>query len=479
MYILIVFGALALIVFVMLIGAMSRYKRCPSDKVLVIFGKVGRDKTAKCVHGGAAFVWPLIQNYQYLSLTPLTIDIQLTGALSKQNIRVNVPSRFTIGISTNPNVMNTAAERMLSMNREQIEENAKDIIFGQLRATIATMDIEEINADRENFEKKVMDNVESELKKIGLMLINVNITDITDESGYIEALGKKAASEAINTAKVEVAQQERNGEVGEANAYQEKRVKVAEANATAVEGENKAQVTVANSEAEMRQKKAEANKMAVSAEKIAEADAERSAYEAQKAAELARAQKEEATKKADIIVPAEIQKQKAIIDAQAAAEKLRQEGLGEGNKIREKLKGEADGIQEILAKQALGFKQIVDAADGNANAAVKLMVADKLPEIVKIQVEALKAIKIDKIMVWDQGSKGSDGSTTSNWLSDFMKSVPALKDSFELAGMELPDMLGKSLDNSKKSKKQASLKKEEEKVEVEAERYEEGKGKEK
>lgn len=468
MYVLIVFGALALIVFVMLISAMSRYKRCPSDKVLVIFGKVGKDKTSKCIHGGAAFVWPLIQNYQYLTLTPLTIDIQLTGALSKQNIRVNVPSRFTIGISTNPSVMNTAAERMLSMNRDQIEENAKDIIFGQLRATIATMDIEEINADRENFEKKVMDNVESELKKIGLMLINVNITDITDESGYIEALGKKAAAEAVNTAKVEVAQQDRDGEVGEAAANQEKRVKVSEANATAVEGENKAQVTIANSEAEMRKKKAEANKLAVSAEKIAEAEAERSAYEAQKAAELARAQKEEATKKADVIVPAEIQKQKAIIDAQAAAEKLRQEGLGEGNKIREKLKGEADGIQEILAKQASGFKQIVNAASGDADAAVKLMVADKLPEIVKTQVEALKAIKIDKIMVWDHGSGDGEGSTTSNWLSDFVKSVPALKDSFELAGMQLPEMLGKSLEGEK-SKKQDPSKKEEEKIVVDPE----------
>ena len=340
MYILIVVGGLAVIVFVTLISAMSRYKRCPSDRVLVIFGKVGKDKTSKCVHGGAAFVWPLIQNYKFLSLQPLTIDIRLDGALSKQNIRVNIPSRFTIGISTNPAVMNTAAERMLSMDRNQIEENAKDIIFGQLRATIATMDIEEINADRENFEKKVMNNVESELKKIGLMLINVNITDITDESGYIEALGKKAASEAINRAKVEVAKQDRDGDVGEAQANQDKRVKVSEANAKAVEGENNAKVTVAASESDMRIKQSEAKKLAVSAELINAAEAEKSAYEAQKAAELARAQKEEATRKADIIVPAEIAKEKVTLEAEAAAEnyvkKARAKAIISAKNLREK-----------------------------------------------------------------------------------------------------------------------------------------------
>ncbi len=345
MYILIIVGGLALIIFATLISAMSRYKRCPSDRVLVIFGKVGKDKTSKCVHGGAAFVWPLIQNYKFLSLQPLTIDIKLDGALSKQNIRVNVPSRFTIGISTNPAVMNTAAERMLSMDRAQIEDNAKDIIFGQLRATIATMDIEEINADRENFEQKVMNNVESELKKIGLMLINVNITDITDESGYIEALGKKAASEAVNTAKVEVAKQNRDGEVGEAKANQDKRIQVSEANSLAVEGENKAKVTVAESEAAMRIKQSEANKLAVSAELINTAEAEKSAYEAQKAAELARAQKEEATKRADIIVPAEIAKEKVTLEAEADSEKLRHEGNGAGDNIRQQLKCESAGIK--------------------------------------------------------------------------------------------------------------------------------------
>ena len=112
----------------------------------------------------------------------------------------------------------------------EIQELAKDIIFGQLRLVIATMDIEEINTDRDKFLEAVSRNVESELKKIGLRLINVNVTDISDESGYITALGKEAAAKAINDAKKSVAEKVRDGSIGEANAQRDQRVEVATAN---------------------------------------------------------------------------------------------------------------------------------------------------------------------------------------------------------------------------------------------------------
>ena len=181
---------LGFVLFVLFVSVLTRYRRCPSDAVLVVYGKVGGNRAAKTLHGGAALVWPIIQSHKYLSLTPMTIDINLKSALSKQNIRVNVPSRFTIGISTKEEILPNAVERLLTMEIAEIEETANEIIFGQLRATIATMDVEEINADRERFEQAVMANVETELTKIGLDLINVNIQDITDDSEYIEALGK-------------------------------------------------------------------------------------------------------------------------------------------------------------------------------------------------------------------------------------------------------------------------------------------------
>jgi hypothetical protein len=106
------------------------------------------------LHGGAAFVWPIIQDYRFLSLRPLQINIPLDNALSKQNIRVSVPSIFTIGISTDENTSRAAAERLLGLSGKEVEEIAKEMILGQLRQVVVTMDIEEINADREMRQKK-------------------------------------------------------------------------------------------------------------------------------------------------------------------------------------------------------------------------------------------------------------------------------------------------------------------------------------
>ena len=184
------------IVAIVLVSAiLKRYRRCPSDKILVVYGSTGKG-SAKCVHGGGVFVWPIIQDYAYLSLTPISIEANLTNALSRQNIRVDVPCRFTVGISTEADSMNNAAERLLGLSANDIQEMARDILFGQLRLVIASMSIEELNQDRDAFQENIKKNVEIELKKIGLKLINVNITDIKDESGYIEALGKEAAAKA-------------------------------------------------------------------------------------------------------------------------------------------------------------------------------------------------------------------------------------------------------------------------------------------
>ena len=175
----IIICVIVVVLFAAIMAILSRYRKCPSDKVLVIYGKA---RSARCIHGGAAFIVPIIQSYEYMDLTPISINVDLKNALSRQNIRIDVPSRFTVGISTEPGVMQNAAERLLGLKLMEIQELAKDIIFGQLRLIIATMDIEEINSDRDKFLLAVSNNVEIELKKIGLKLINVNVTDITDES---------------------------------------------------------------------------------------------------------------------------------------------------------------------------------------------------------------------------------------------------------------------------------------------------------
>ncbi len=445
------------VLFVTFAAILKRYRRCPSDKILVIYGKTGKNRTgsissAKCIHGGAAFIWPVFQDYALLDLKPISIECNLTNALSKQNIRVDVPCRFTVGISTEPEVMTNAAERLLGLSSDSIQNVATDILFGQLRLVIATMDIEEINADRDKFLASVSANVEAELRKIGLKLINVNVTDIRDESGYIEALGKEAAAKAINDAKKSVAEQNRFGEIGKAEADRDKdiriaettrdtRIKTAEANALAVEGENSSKIAIANSDALRREKEAEAARVAVAAEKVQAAKALEEAYKSERDAEIARAEREKATQQANVVVPAQIEKEKAIIDAEAEAEKIRRKAKGEADAIYAKMDAQARGAFEILSKQAEGFNKMVSAAAGDPQKAVLMLIADKLPELVKTQVEAVKGINIDKVTVWDTGN-GADGKTaTSNFISGMMKSVPPLDELFKMAGLELPSYL--------------------------------------
>jgi len=435
-----------LFLFIIIVAMTKRYKRCPSDRILVVYGKVGKgsdseSRSAKCIHGGAAFIWPIIHAYEFLDLTPISIEINLRSALSKQNIRVDVPSRFTVGVSTEPSVMTNAAERLLGLSQDAISNLAKDIIFGQLRLVVATMEIEEINSNRDKFLAAVSSNVEAELKKIGLKLINVNVTDINDESGYIEALGKEAAAKAINDAKKSVAEKNRDGEIGQADAHQEQRVQVASADATAVEGENIAKVTIANSDADRREREAEAMRRAVAAEKVKQAKALEEAYMAEKEAELVRASRDKATQMANVVVPAEIDKQKVEIDAEAMAEQIRRRARGEADAIYMKMEAQAKGIFEILSKQAEGFDMMVKAAGNNSKDAVMMMIADKLPELVKTQVEAIKNIKIDKVTVWETGNSKDGKTSTANFMQGMLGAIPPLNDVFKSAGMELPDYL--------------------------------------
>lgn len=444
-------SVVVIILFSLILFLLQRYKKCPSDKVMVIYGKVGNNgdgstRSARCIHGGASFIWPVVQAYEFLDLTPMSISVDLQNALSRQNIRINVPSRFTVGISTEPGVMQNAAERLLGLRLQEIQELAKDIIFGQLRLVIATMDIEEINTDRDKFLEAVSRNVEGELKKIGLRLINVNLTDISDESGYIDALGKEAAAKAINDAKKTVAERNRDGSIGEAQAHRDQRIQVAEADSAAIQGENNSQVEISMSNAQRREKEAEATRIATAAEKIATAQALEEAYAAEQKAEAARYAREKATQEADIIVKTEIDKRRKELEAEAEAEQIRRRARGEADAILAKMQAEADGAQAMLLKQAEGLREVVAAAGGEADEAVRLLLADKMETLMRIQVDAVKNVKIDKVTVWD-GGQGSDGKTaTAGFVSGLMKSIPPMNEMFDMAGMNLPGYLGKKKD---------------------------------
>ena len=446
--------AAALVLISIFVFIANQYKRCPSNKIIVVYGKTGGEKTAKCVHGGGTFIIPLIQDYGVLSLEPMTADIDLRGALSKGNIRVAVPSTFTFGISTDPKIMINAAERLLGLTKSDVITQASDIILGQLRLAIATLTIEEINQDREKFLEQINANVNTELNKIGLEIINVNIKDITDESGYIDAIGKKAAAEAINKAKVEVAQQEKLGAVGEAsankekevqvaeqtaqtqigrtNAEREQRIKTAELEAQAVEGENVAKANIAEYNATLAVKQADAFREG----EVAKANAQRDVLLAQKEQEEAKLKKEELARQ-------EVEKLKVQVQADAEAERQRRIALGEADAIKAKYFAEAEGIKAVLEAKAKGYEDLVKISNNRPEIATSFLMIEKIEKIVEKQVDAIKNIKFDKITVWDGGTGSSNGSTTANFMKDLIKALPAMHDLAGQAGIELPQILGK------------------------------------
>lgn len=478
--------------------AATRYRRCPSNRILVVSGRVGKDRAARCYHGGGVFVWPVLQDYLYLSLEPQVIDIPLEGALSLNNIRVNAPATFTVAISTDPVLMNNAAERLPHMTPQQIRDLAQDIILGQLRLVIATLTIEEINKDREKFMTLINENVAQEINKIGLDLINVNIRDITDESGYIEAIGKRAAAEAINRAKVEVAEQDRDGSTGEAVAVREKLVKVALESAAAAEGKKKAEqqqrialaaleATAVTGEVESKRNQeiaaAQREAEAVAAKKAAEqeqrirvaeaeakavmgentssaamaestaklneirAEAKRrsdvAAAKAQEAILIAQREQELARLAKEMLAPQEIEKKRIEVAAEAEAEKRRREAQGEADAILSKYEAEAKGVQMVMEAKAEGYRRLIEACGTDAQVGPTLLLIEQLPKLVGEQVKAISNLKIDKITVWDTGTNGSGRNSTSDFLAGMVNVLPKLHELAQQAGIELPAALGK------------------------------------
>jgi len=499
---------LAIVAFAVVFVA-RQYKRCPSHRILVIYGKVGASMAAKCLHGGGVLVVPLIQDYSYMSLDPITIEIDLVGALSKKNIRVNVPSTFTVGISTEPVIMNNAAERLLGLDEEQIRAQSSDIILGQLRLVIATLSIEEINQDREQFLELVNQNVTLELNKIGLEVINVNIRDITDESGYIDAIGKRAAAEAINKAKVEVAQADKEGAIGESSANREKTVEVANQSTQAQIGEKEAErqrrITVSQLEAEgisgevtaKRQqeiavaeqdaKTEQGKKQALKEQRIFvsqqeaeavegenEAKAKIATYEAdlaEKRAEakrrgeiavanastavlIAEKEREVALLQKEVLAKQEVDKMRMEVDAEAQAEMARRIARGEADAVLLKYQAEAQGIQKVLDAKAEGYRSLMDSCGDQRYLAPTLLLVEKLPELIEQQVKAVQNLNIDRITVWDTPNSGE--GTTANFLKSLITSVPAIHDLAKQVGVDLPEYFGTLHDEAGDAHRSAS-----------------------
>jgi flotillin len=484
-YLIIMVIAAVLLAIGFLIFLAKRYKRCPSNRILVVYGRTKANRASRCVHGGGTFIIPLIQNFAYLSLDPLQIEIPLSGALSAENIRINVPSVFTVAVGTSEETMNAAAERLLGLTTTEIAQQARDIIFGQLRQVIASMRIQDINRDRDQFLQSIQSSMEPELAKIGLVLINVNITDITDESGYIEAIGRKAASEAIQQAEIDVAEQRRHGAIGVAEAHREQeiqvatamkdqavqvaalqkertvgeqraaferqaqvkdaerqmRIQVAAADAKAVAGENTSKADIADTNAKLRVKEAEAYQFGETRHREAQAAVLEAQYKAETQAATANASKIEAEQRAALEAPALAEKAKITVDAHAEAERQAIEAEGEAKAIFLRLEAEARGQFEILKSKADGLRELVSSC-GTPESTFQMLMLEHIDKLAETAAQAISNVKFDKVVVWDGGNGSGSGA------ADFVKRLggmlpPMLQVMKDIGGVEMPEFLGR------------------------------------
>ena len=329
---------------------------------------------------------------------------------------------------------------------------AREIIFGQLRLTVATLTIEQINQDRDSFLNMIRTNVDTELNKVGLFLINVNVTDITDEADYIESIGKKAASIAVNAARVDVAQAERDGAIGQAQADRDREIAVSENEASsakgvktaeadrrivvqeqeseAVRGENEANASIAGYNADLAEKEASALQRAEVARRLAETEVQKAQYSL-----------EQERLRAEDIVRERVTKEQIEIAAEAEAQRQRLVAQGEADAILAKYTAEAEGIEKILDAKAGGYERLITGASNDAQAAATLLMIEKIESMVQMQVEAIRNLKIDKVTVWDGGQAGS--SSTANFVSSLVQALPPIHDVAKMAGVELPQYLGK------------------------------------
>ncbi|HEU4700068.1 MAG TPA: SPFH domain-containing protein [Gemmatimonadales bacterium] len=496
----VVAGAALLVALVlgMILFFASRYRRCPANKLLVISGKVGGGNAAKTISGGGAFVWPVIQEFAYLDLVPIQINIPLRDALSFENIRVAVPSVFTVAIGTDHELQQNAAVRLLGLTHDEIVKTAQDIIFGQLRQVIASMTIEQINRDRDAFLHKIQNSLEPELKKVGLVLINVNITDLKDDSGYIEAIGRKAASQAVQQARGDVAEQEKLGEIRVAEnerekavqvataakdreialrenvreqavrvaelereqrigeqtaafqaeahikeAEQLKRVAVAQAEAKAIAGEAESQAQVVATQATLQVKKAEAYQTAETRKREAEAAVQEAQNRALAKAALAEADRVEAEKRAALEAPAKAEKAKKIVEAEAEAERVRIAAEAEARATYARLEAQARGEYEILAKKAEAMGQMVEQA-GGAREAFMLQMVEQMPLLMDSAAKAISNIKLDKVVVWEGGNGSLNGvGGTAGFVQGLTRAMPPMMQVLrDVAGVDLPAFMG-------------------------------------
>lgn len=355
----------------------------PPNRAAVITGRTrlltdGEKVGYRSVVGNRTLRIPIIETVQHMNLETFPIEISVSNAFSKGNIPLNVEAIANVKIASDPEaVFHNAVERLLGKTEDEIRSLAKDTLMGNLRGVLATLTPEEVNEDRLGFAKALAEDAGEDLAALGYHLDVLKIQNVHDERGYLEAIGRKKAAEAV-----------RDAEIAEADAEADTRERQATARQRAEVMESQANIEIAEARNKLRVREAQLGQEAEIAERTAKVKAEEAEVEAQRELEARRVLREQERLRADVVEPANADKEAAFARAEAEAAPILERG-----------KAQVEVLRRLYGEIEKGGEQ-----------ALAVFLAEKLPELMEISVDAVKGVDIDRVIVMD----GGDGEGVSN-----------------------------------------------------------------
>lgn len=453
MDILVVIGVIVAVILAFAILFAVRYKTVGADDAMIITGSFLGSKNVhqaedgsgiKIVRGGGAFVLPIFQQKENISLRSHSLDISTPNVYTENGVPVMADGTAIIKVQSTTEGIATAGEQFLGKEDAELQKEAQEVLEGHLRAILGTMTVEEIYKNRERFAQEVQTQAAVDLKKMGLQIVSFTIKDVQDENGYLEALGKPRIAEV-----------KRDAQIAEANAMRDSRIQKASAERESQSAELLSQTQIAESTKDKELKVADykreqdtAKAEADMAYKLQEAKAQQQVMDEEMQVQIVEknkqidldareVQRKQRQYEADISKKAEAERyaaeQKAEADkltrvknAEAEAEQIRLDGEAQADAIRQK------GLADAEAKEKLA-----EAMEKYGEAAILEMIVNMLPEFAGKIAEPVSSI--DKVTVVDNGNGEGDGATRmSNYVTKLMSQLPeTLKDvsGFDLKGM--------------------------------------------
>ena len=396
-------GVVVAAIVVLLITIKSLIVIVPPNAAAVITGRSrqladGRGVGYRTVIGGRTLRIPIIEEVSYVPLATIPIELNVQNAFSKGGIPLSVQAVGNVKVASEPEAtFNNGVERLLGKRIEEIEELAKETLSANLRGVLATLTPEEVNEDRLKFAAQLVDEADQDLQKLGLQLDTLKIQNVTDEVGYLAAVGRAKTAQVLKLAQIAEAQNEAETKQRQAEAMRVAEVARAEA-----------EIAVATARNELRVKQAELNKDAETVERVAKVEAQRAEVEAQQNLEAQRIALQKKRLQADIVEPAEAARLAAEARARAEAAPILENG-----------KAQVEVLKLLFAQISNGGEE-----------GFRIFMAEKLPQLLGTAVDAVKGIEIDRLVVMDGGSGDGVGNAANQRVNAAFRTLEGLGSAF-------------------------------------------------